>query len=33
MARAIKRSRSMKSASTHDAVLTEIVDLIEVARR
>jgi len=23
----------MKSASTHDAVLTEIVDLIEVARR
>src|SRR4051812_8443748 len=34
MARAVmKRSRSMKPANTHDAALTEIVDLIEIARR
>src|SRR3954465_15653587 len=33
MTRAVKQSSSMTSASSHDAVLTEIVDLIEVARR
>ena len=29
----MKRSRSMKPADTHDAALTDVVDLIEIARR
>jgi predicted nuclease of restriction endonuclease-like (RecB) superfamily len=33
MASAMKRSRTTRPANLHDAVVTEIVDLIEVARR